>query len=432
MLPNAEKSILTTSPRTVADIATPRLTITLGLLCFAALVSRSPSVVFRPQFWAEDGQLFYQQAHALGFLHTLIIPYGGYLLTLPRLIAGLSLLLPLSLAPLLFNLMALLIQCLPAVYLFSARMQNIGPLPARILLAFLYIGVPNVARIHGNLTNAQWHLAVLCWLILLAPPPRSVRAAAFDVTALSIGAFTGPFAIFLLPVAVVVAWSRRDMWTVRRAGILCLGALVVPATVLLSARPKPPAGLGASFPAFCRILAFQVFVPVFRGVNNSAQFARHPAVLSFLSYAITAAGLAMLAYVFVHGNMEIRCFLLFAALVLATALAKPLASLTEPQWVALQRQGSTHRYWLIPELAVAVAVVWLASTVANRVARAASAALICVILVVDIAYWRLPELPDLHFASYVAAFKALPVGAHIQIPVNPPGWSLELTKTRRD
>lgn len=413
-------------------MATPGLTITLGLLCFAALVSRSPSVIFRPQFWAEDGQLFYQQAHALGFLHTLIIPYGGYLLTLPRLTAGLSLLLPLFLAPLLFNLVALLVQCLPAVYLFSARMQNIGPLPARILLAFLYIGVPNVAKVHGNLSNAQWHLAVLCCLILLAPPPRSVRAAAFDVTALSLGAFTGPFAIFLLPVAVVVAWSRRDMWTVRRAGILCLGALVVPATVLLSARPKPPAGLGASFPAFCRIVAFQVFVPVFRGVNNSAQLAQHPVLLSLVSYAVTAVGLAVLTYVFLRGSMEVRCFLLFAAILLAASLAKPLASASEPQWLALQRQGSTHRYWLIPELAVAVAVVWLAARAPNRIARAVSAALLCVMLIVDVAYWRLPDLPDLHFDTYVAAFKALPIGAHIQIPINPPGWSLELTKKPSD
>lgn len=413
-------------------MATPGLTITLGLLCFAALVSRSPSVVFRPQFWAEDGQLFYQQAHALGFLHTLIIPYGGYLLTLPRLTAGLSLLLPLFLAPLLFNLVALLVQCLPAVYLFSARMQNIGPLPARILLAFLYIGVPNVAKVHGNLSNAQWHLAVLCCLILLAPPPRSARAAAFDVTVLSLGAFTGPFAICLLPVAVVVAWSRRDMWTVRRAGILCLGALVVPATVLLSARPKPPAGLGASFPAFCRIVAFQVFVPVFRGVNNSAQLAQHPVLLSLVSYAVTAVGLAVLTYVFLRGSMEVRCFLLFAAILLAASLAKPLASASEPQWLALQRQGSTHRYWLMPELAVAVAVVWLAARAPNRIARAVSAALLCVMLIVDVAYWRLPDLPDLHFDTYVAAFKALPIGAHIQIPINPPGWSLELTKKPSD
>ncbi len=382
----------------------------LGVLCFAALVSRSPSVVLRPQFWAEDGQLFYQQAHALGFLHTLIIPYGGYLHTLPRLTAGLSLLLPLSLAPLLFNLVALLTESLPPIYLFSGRMQNIGPLPVRVLLAFLYVGVPNVARVHGNLTNAQWHLAVLCCLILLAPPPKSVWAATFDVAALAIGAFTGPFAIFLLPVALVVAWRRRDRWAIRRAGILCLGVIVMPFTMFLSTRPQSPAGLGASLAAFCRIVAFQVFVPVFRGVNNSSEFAQHPALLAFLSYAITAVGLALLTYVFLRGNMEVRCFLLFAAMVLATSLARPLASPTEPQWLALQRQGSTHRYWLIPELAVAAAFVWLASTAANRMARATGAALVCVMLIVDVVYWRLPELPDLHFASYVATFKALPVG----------------------
>jgi hypothetical protein len=86
----------------------------------------------------------------------------------------------------------------------------------------------------------------------------------------------------------------------------------------------------------------------------------------------------------------------------------------------------------MPEVAVAVAVVWLAAKAPNRIARAVSVPLVCVMLIVDVAYWRLPDLVDLHFDTYVAAFKALPVGAHIQIPINPPGWSFELTKKPGD
>ncbi len=430
-LPNVEQTSPTTSPQTIGNKPTPALTITLGLLFFAALVSRSLSVVLRPQFWAEDG-FFYEQAHALGFLHTLVMPHGGYLHTLPRLAAGLALLLPLSVVPLLFNMVGLLAQLMPPVYLCSARMQSIAPLPVRVLLGFLYVGVPNVAKIHGNMPNALWHLAVLCLLILLAASPQSPAAAIFDVTALSLGVVTGPFAICLLPVAIIVARRRRDLWTKVRAAIVCFGAILMPFTIILSPRQQTPGGLGASFPGFCRIVAFQVFVPVFRGVNNSAQLAKHPVLLSLASYAVTAVGLAVLTYVFLRGSMEVRCFLLFAAIVLAASLAKPLASANEPQWVALQRQGSTHRYWLMPEMAVAVAVVWLAAKAPNRVARAVSVALVCVMLIVDVAHWHLPDLVDLHFDTYIAAFKALPIGGHIQIPINPPGWSFELTKKPGD
>lgn len=426
-----EQAVPTESLRTAENTPRPGLIILLGLFYFAALVSRRPSVLLRPQFWAEDGQLFYQQAHELGFFHPFLIPYAGYLHTLPRLTAGLSLLLPLSVAPLLFSLVALLTQSLPAIYLSSSRAEKIGPLSVRILLAFFYVGVPNVARIHGNMANAQWHLAVLCFLILLASPPKSVWAAIFDVTALSIGAVTGPFAIMLLPVAVVVARKHRDVWTMSRAGILCVGVLIISAMVLQSPRSMSLIGLGASVPAFCRIVTFQVFFPVFRGINTSAQYTRSPALLSFVSYAVPTAGLATLAYVFRRGSMEARCFLLFAALALAASLASPLASASEPQWLALQRPGATHRYWLVPELAVTVAFVALASTATHSLVRAVGASLVCVMLIVDITFWRLPDLHDFRFDSYVAAFRALPIGAHIRIPI-PPNWSFDLTKTQRD
>ena len=428
-------------PESDGPIATPAqhrithpaaLTALLALAYFAALVSRNPDVLFRPQFSAEVGSLFYQQAHALRLLHTLSIPYAGYLLVFPRLVAAVSLLFPLSCAPLVFNFAALLAQCLPAIYLCSPRMQNVGPLKLRILLAFLYIGVPNVAKIHGNLTNAQWHLAVLSLLIPIAIPPASRLAVVFDVTALSISALTGPYSFLLLPVAILVALSRRESWTIKQIWILAAAAIIQATVLLRSGRPHTQEGLGASVPAFCRIVAFQVFVPVFRGMNNSARFTGHPLALTIVSFVVVALGVALMTYAFVRGGLEIRCLILFAALLLAASLASPLATASGPEWAALQNPGSTHRYWYIPELAVAGVTVWLSTMATRKFLRALGAALVCVMLVVDVIYWRLPSLPDMHFGAYAANFKALPPGAHMQIPINPPGWFVELTKTPRD
>jgi hypothetical protein len=408
----------------------PALTVVLALFYFAAAVSRRPSTLLQPQFWAEDGALFYQQPRGTGFLPTLVSPYGGYLHTLPRLTAGISLLLPLSYGPLLFNLVALVTQSLPAILLCTARMDHIGPLAVRILLGFLYIAVPNVPRVLGNLTNAQWHLAVLSFLIVVASPPRSVWAAVFDVVALSIGAVTGPFAAFLFPLAAVLAWSRRDTWALARAGILLLGALTLPVTTLMSVRPVPPSGLGASVPAFCNILTFQVFFPVLRGMNEIVHYAQQ-GWLPTVSYAATAIGFAFLAYAFVRGGVELRCFLVFAALVLASSLASPLASGRDPQWISMQKPDAPSRYWIIPEVAVAAAVVSVAATAQSRLVRLCGAALVCMMLIADVTHWRLPDLPDRHFDDYVAAFKAAPVGTHLRIPI-PPNWTFEVVKTERD
>jgi hypothetical protein len=391
----------------------------LELLFFAALFSRDPHTLLRAQFWAEDGSTFCQQAHEVGFIHTLTIPYAGYLHLFPRLVAGVSLLLPFSLAPFVFTLASVIVRCLPAFYLCSSRMQQLGPLKLRVLLAALYIGVPNVAKVHGNLANTQWHLAVLSFLVLIAPPPRSIAAKVFDVSALLLGALTGPFGLLLLPVALMVAAVRRERWRIVQIAILSVGAVIQGAMLLLYGRPHTQGGLGVSLSRLCRILAFQVF-------------AQRPRLLLVLSYVLAALGLTVLTYVFVRGSLEIRCMLVFAAVVLAASLASPLATPNGVQWEALQQPGSTHRYWYLPELAVAAAVVWIATASRHRLLRIAGVVAVCIMLISDAVYWRLPPLPDMHFETYAAAFQALPVGSAMRIPINPSGWFVDLTKTNRD
>lgn len=414
-----------------APASKPWTTVCLALVYFAAAVSRRPSVLTNPQFWAEDGPVFYKQARELGLFETLVIPYGGYLLTWPRVVASVSPALPLAYGPLLFNVAALLTQALPAIFLSSGRMRGLGPLPVRILLALLYLGVPNVATVMGNLSNAQWHLAILSFLIVVAAPPKSSWAAAFDVVALGLGALTGPFAAVLFPIALGVAWVRRDRWSMIHAGILGLGALTLPYTLASSIRRTSIGGLGASLTGFCQLLTFQVIAPVFYGINTSVRFMHPPSLLATVSCAGTAVGLVFLAYVFVRGSLEVRCFIVFGALLLAASLANPSASTVEPQWTALKKSGSPPRYWFIPELVVAAAVVSFACTAGHRFLRLAGAGLVAVMLVVDVAYWRLQDLPNRGFPNFVAAFEKLPVGKELKIPI-PPNWIFKITKTERD
>src|SRR2546426_117604 len=67
-------------------------------LAFAAVVSRRPDAISNPQFWAEDGQVWYAEAHARG-LRSLLSPYAGYFQTLPRVVAVAAQILPLTWAP---------------------------------------------------------------------------------------------------------------------------------------------------------------------------------------------------------------------------------------------------------------------------------------------------------------------------------------------
>src|SRR5262249_12109883 len=90
-------------------------------------------IVLNPQFFAEDGARWYVDAYSLG-LRSLLLPESGYLHTLTRLIALLTIVLPFSFAPLVMNLCALMLQVLP-VNLFLSRFTSIS-FHVRVLASF--------------------------------------------------------------------------------------------------------------------------------------------------------------------------------------------------------------------------------------------------------------------------------------------------------
>src|SRR5271156_137369 len=111
------------------------------LATLIAIFSRLPGALLHPQFFAEDGWVWYQQAYNLHWLRSLGIAQAGYLQTLPRLVAGVTLLFPLQWAPLLMNLAGAVIQVLPVTALLSHRSTPWGPLPVRMLMAALYLAI---------------------------------------------------------------------------------------------------------------------------------------------------------------------------------------------------------------------------------------------------------------------------------------------------
>ena len=408
------------------------LFVLLSFAIFVAHFSRSPGVLLKPQFWAEDGAVFYQQAHEVGFLHSVLIPYSGYVHLFPRLIAGLSLLLPLSLAPLFFNLAALAVQCLPAIYICTPRMQNLGPFRVRLLLAFLCFGIPGVHEVWGNLPNSQWQIALLSFLILIASPPQSRLGAWFDRIALSIGALTGPYCVLLLPIAVIVAFYRRSSRTISQLAIIGVGALAQTVSLLIVGRPNL-GKLGASFPLFCKLVVIRGFVPDLPVSMKVAKLLHLPLASSIFSCCFVIAALAVTAWILRHGNLEMRCALLFTAIMLAASLASPVVvNGGAEQWPTMMMPGVGERYWFIPRLMIVVAVLWIATQPISKWARGAGVAAMLAILISSAIHWHIVRTPGMYFDTYVHLFNALPVGAQLKIPINPPPWTLLLTKKPND
>jgi len=143
----------------------------------------------------------------------------------------------------------------------------------------------------------------------------------------------------------------------------------------------------------------------------------------------TIAALFAIAYGLAKGSLELRCFVLFALLVLTAALAYPTVEPVRYQWAPFLVPGQGLRYWYIPKLALMATLVWLLGRRRPVAIRLLAGVLTCVMGVALVTHWRYPALPDFRFDGYVRTFEALPSGATGQFRLNPGGpWIMVLVK----
>jgi hypothetical protein len=398
------------------------------------LFAHNPNLLLHAEFWAEDGPVWYAQAYQSGW-HSLLIPDGGYLNSVQRLVAVLCQPFPLHWAPTLFVLFALLTQCSVAWFLISARMDQAWPdRRSRFLFALLYLLMPNAPETAGNLTDSQWYLAPLAFLVLASAPPRRWYGELFDGIVLMVSGLSGPFGILLTPVAAweIVAQPRAERG-VRLRRLVALGA---PATLqaclilgLSMHTGRVSGALGASPELLVRILAM-IPLGATLGYNSLLHLSTHAVWNGFaLPLAATACAVALMLPAAWRGNRMLRQFMYFAGLVFALALAKPLISFTQPQWPLILQPGSGNRYFLYPMLA------WWGGLFVLTGARERLLRLPALLLLLLTVLWAIPSdwgdqfhMPANDFASRARMFEKAPPGTRMTFPIHPPDWNMTLVK----
>ena len=213
-----------------------------ALFLFTCLVvfSRRPDAVLRPQFWAEDGRVFFEDAYNVGWSESLFRPYGGYFHAVPRLGAAVALLGPLFAAPLVLNAIAIALQALPVNLLLSRQSDVWGSFRYRSVMAGVYLALPNCKELYANITNSQCLLALSAFLILATSPRKSVVGGIFGAIFLMLFGLSGPYCILLLPIALFLAWKRHNRWQWTAAGIVTMTSLVQAWALLFWIRPAGP------------------------------------------------------------------------------------------------------------------------------------------------------------------------------------------------
>jgi hypothetical protein len=370
------------------------------LAALVAVFSRLPGAFLHPQFFAEDGWVWYQQAYNLHWLRSLGIAQAGYLQTFPRLVTGVALLFPMRWAPLIMSLAGAVIQ---------------------VLMAALYLAIPNAPEIHIVLTNAMWHLAVLQALLAFSLPPLSWRGRVSDVLLFSIGAISGPFCLLLLPCIAAYWWIRRERWTLAVMGIALLGAAMQVLTILHSARARQ-APLGVTPLRLLRIMAGNIFIDSMTGTGG-------PYLRISLLIVAAIGGLTIMVWGWRSAPLAGRLYISFAILVLIACLRDPLLLPgTTPRWEVLAN-ATGIRYWFLPSLMFLWSAAWCASGGESRLVRFAGLAVLLLTLVGVYREWSYPSWPASHWSADVARFQTLKPGEHMIFQVyDPGGRPMELIK----
>jgi hypothetical protein len=391
------------------------------------LISRRPDAIFHAQFYAEDGHVWFADAYNLGWWSALFRPQDGYFQTFSRLGGALALLVPMAWAPLVLNGLAVLAQALPVNLLMSARSSAWGSLRFRALLAAAYLVLPDCGETGFGITESQWLLALSVFLILVARGPRGAIVSVLDWALILLSGLSGPFCIFLLPIAVYQAWRRgeRKRWT--PAGILAACAVVQTYSLLVIDRyGRAHFPLGANPELFVRILSGNVILGAVLGYTRLG-YTPGTGVLIFL-LCVAVVGVVLGAVCFYGANEEMKLLLAFAAMVYVASLLFPVVRPPEGYtvWDVLAQTRGGH-YWFIPSLAFAWSLLWVLRQ-AKPAAKAVSILFLFAMGLGMVQNWELPPFQDFYYADFARSFESAPAGTVMVIPENPRGWSLRLVK----
>jgi hypothetical protein len=387
---------------------------------------RSPLALVHPELYAEDGHVWFQQAYNSGWFVPLEVAHTGYLQTFPRLVADLGLHVPLERVPLLFVVFAVAAQVLPAGFVASKRLASVVPSRwLRLLLAAAYLALPNSREVNANLTNAQWHLALLAVLVVLAEPATGAWRVA-DVLAVGLSGLTGPYCIALLPVAAIVSAVRRRRWSL--VLLAEVGAVAVIQLYELATSSRGHfAGLGVTWRRFVEIAGDEIVGGTVLGQPRQLEILRSHDDL-VLSTVMLAGGELLAVAAAAFGPLELKMLNLFAACVVGASLLTPVGSLSEPQWLALAFDPQM-RYWFFPTVALVADAVWLATRRRPRgVTLVGLAAVVATAALAVPADWSYRPLPRVDWRAEIRAFDAAPPGEPFVFSIVPARWKMTLNK----
>lgn len=364
--------------------------------------------MINPQFWAEDGTVFFLGQYEFG-VSALFKDYAGYLHLVPRVIALFAdSFFPYSLIPTVYNYSSLLVTLFVVLSIFSPRFElNNKPLAALAIVLIPHYG----NEIFLNITNLQWILSILLIVVLLKRNPASKYGSLtlqylLDISIIIICGLTGPFIVFLLPLFGYKYFQVKKKYNLLIAVIVSIITLIQLSFITSNAASSPK--INFSLETYSQIIGHKFWGSFLLG--HKIAYNQNHYVLSCM-YLVVIFLLFWLAYR--QKNIYIFFFLSINFIFILATFYKFISN---PEILTIPSNGP--RYFYIPYLML----TWSLIAWQGKYAQWKNIFLLLILISSFKNEFRSQAFIDYNWQSYSDRIDQ----ENLAIPINPEGWSIDV------
>jgi hypothetical protein len=400
----------------------------VAMLLAAIIVGRRLDAITNPQFWAEDGYIYFVQNAMLGFPRALAQLYNGYPNLTQRLIAFVGGLGPVVAAPRIYTSISIALTAFGlASFSLPAFRHVVRSDGLRVLFCVATVSLPVDQEMLSNVANLGWYLAIWLSLLSVMRLPRHRWHTMLLALAGSAAIFSTPLAAVNVPLWLLRA-CRGALRADRRELGFALVLLAAFATVAVltggfGATPSVPlldGTLHVTLGSYLDRLAFRAAALVLPPQDWAALVATGMSRVYHLA-AILLVALFAVCGVGGFRNVTVLIVALYLAFggMLITLVGRAALNLLAPYTLPT-------RYTLNPAAMLLLAVVVAIDALRSGLPRIASTtALVGMFAWAWRASFVVEPFLDQHWMTYVPQLDSVlrnKCPAHLVVPMNPP-WA---------
>jgi hypothetical protein len=342
--------------------------------------------------WAEDGQIYWQQAHDQGGGAVLLRGYAGYVQLPPRLVGVVIGLVPIGRLAEASAVAATLVATALAGFTYWATAATIASRLVRVALASLLVVGPVLGpENNATYTNTIWLFAAVVPVALLATYGSTIGALVCAAV-LFLAATSTPLVVVFVPLAIgrlLVDRHRRAAWVV--VGAFALGIAVQAGGLLASGdSSEQESRVAPTMSQYAHLTASRVFSVLLFGLVGLEELLIHHAPLLEIGSTVVVVGGFGLLLIGAGRRAQLLAGALFLSAVAAFAVALRSRGVLSLEIVSDHPFGiSSTRFSVVPVFVLTYAAAMLIAPTdlghARRLGPALRAGFVMLIVVTTVA-----------------------------------------------